>query len=269
MPATRTEVIIIMSIISLFILVMVTFVVIILFFIQKKQKGFISDLNTVKLNYEKELYKVQLEIQEQTFQEIALEIHDNVGQLITLAKFGISALDFDKKDEAIADSKNISAMLVKATEDLRYMSRSMNSKFINNRGLTRSIETQVEYLQRSADFITYLHVIGQYVKLNETKEVTLIVDAACHPAILQEAINNIIKHAAATEINITLTYSKEMLILCIQDNGRGFNFVEMMTGAESVNGLSNMQHRARLIDAEFQIDSKPGNGTTVMVTTSY
>ena len=262
MPATRTEVIIIMSIISLFILVMVTFVVIILFFIQKKQKGFISDLNTVKLNYEKELYKVQLEIQEQTFQEIAMEIHDNVGQLITLAKFGISALDFDKKDEAIADSKNISAMLVKATEDLRYMSRSMNSKFINNRGLTRSIETQVEYLQRSADFITYLHVIGQYVKLNETKEVILF-------RILQEAINNIIKHAAATEINITLTYSKEMLILCIQDNGRGFNFAEMMTGTESVNGLSNMQHRARLIDAEFQIDSKPGNGTTVIVTTSY
>ena len=262
MPATRTEVIIIMSIISLFILVMVTFVVIILFFIQKKQKGFISDLNTVKLNYEKELYKVQLEIQEQTFQEIAMEIHDNVGQLITLAKFGISALDFDKKDEAIADSKNISAMLVKATEDLRYMSRSMNSKFINNRGLTRSIETQVEYLQRSADFITYLHVIGQYVKLNETKEVILF-------RILQEAINNIIKHAAATEINITLTYSKEILILCIQDNGRGFNFAEMMTGTESVNGLSNMQHRARLIDAEFQIDSKPGNGTTVIVTTSY
>jgi hypothetical protein len=262
MPATRTEVIIIMSIISLFILVMVTFVVIILFFIQKKQKGFLSDLNTVKLNYEKELYKVQLEIQEQTFQEIAMEIHDNVGQLITLAKFGISALDFDKKDEAIADSKNISAMLVKATEDLRHMSRSMNSKLINNRGLTRSIETQVEYLQRSADFITHLHVIGQYVKLNETKEVILF-------RILQEAINNIIKHAAATEINITLTYSKEILILCIQDNGRGFNFAEMMTGAASVNGLSNMQHRARLIDAEFQIDSKPGNGTTVIVTTSY
>jgi signal transduction histidine kinase len=262
MPATRSEIIFIISIISLFIVVMVTFVVIILFFIQKKQKGFITDLNTVKVNYEKELYKVQLEIQEQTFQEIAMEIHDNVGQLITLAKFGISALDFDKKEEAISDSKNISAMLGKATEDLRHMSRSMNSKFINNRGLTRSIEMQVEYLQRSADFITYLHVNGQYVKLNETKEVILF-------RILQEAINNIIKHAAATEINITLTYSKEILILSIQDNGRGFHFAEMTNGAESVNGISNMQHRARLIDAGFQIDSKPGNGTTVIVTTSY
>ena len=262
MPATRSEIILIMGIISLFIVVMVTFVVIILFFVQKKQKGFVSDLNAVKENYEKELYKAQLEIQEQTFQEIALEIHDNVGQLITLAKFGISALDFDKKEEALSDSKNISDMLGKATEDLRHLSRSMNSKSINSRGLIRSIEMQVEYLQRSADFITCLYVIGQHVKLNETKEVILF-------RILQEAVNNIIKHAAATEINITLTYSKDILILCIQDNGRGFNTREKMTGSESVNGLSNMQHRAKLIDAEFQIESKIGNGTTMIVTTSY
>jgi signal transduction histidine kinase len=94
MPESRAEVIFLMSIISLFILIMVIFIIIILFFTKKKQKGFTSDLNAVKENYEKELNKAQLEIQVQTFSEISREIHDNVGQFLAMAKLGISNLNF-------------------------------------------------------------------------------------------------------------------------------------------------------------------------------
>ena len=72
---------------------MVSFIITILFFIQKKQKAFVIDLGVAKANYERELYKTQLEIQEQTSQEISREIHDNIGQELSLAKLGLSTLD--------------------------------------------------------------------------------------------------------------------------------------------------------------------------------
>ncbi len=262
MPATRGEIILIMSIISIFMLVMITFIVTILFFIQKKQKGFASDLNTVKANYEKELYKAQLEIQEQTFQEIAREIHDNVGQLISLAKLGVNALDFDKKEEAAKHTAGISDMLTKATEDLRHMSRSMNADFIKKRGLVRSIEMQTDFLQRSEKFKTHFRVVGEIRRLTETKEVILF-------RILQEAVNNIIRHSRATEMNIILTYNKEGLLLKIQDNGKGFVMQKETDETLSMNGIYNMQHRARLIESEFRIESIPDRGTTITVMTSY
>ncbi len=262
MPATREEIILILSIISIFIVVMVTFIVIILFFIQKKQKGFASDLNAVKANYDKELYKVQLEIQEQTFQEIAREIHDNVGQLLSLARLGVNALDFENAPEAKTSAAGIADMIGKALEDLRHMSRSLNADFIKKRGLVKSIETQVEFLQRNDTFTIRLHVIGEYARLDETKEVILF-------RIMQEAVNNIIRHATASEIDITLSYGKEILILYIQDNGKGFNTREVLGHNGESNGIQNMQHRAKLIEAEFQIDSKTGTGTRIVVTTAF
>ncbi|MEO6962126.1 MAG: hypothetical protein ABIY90_09170, partial [Puia sp.] len=85
MPFSRTELIIFLIMITAFILVMVVFIIIILFFFQKKQQSYSTDLKAVKFYYDKELYKAQLEIQEQTFKEISREIHDNVGQFLSLA----------------------------------------------------------------------------------------------------------------------------------------------------------------------------------------
>ena len=260
MPVSRTEIIFIISIISLFILIMVTFIVIILFFIKKKQKGFTSDLNAVKVNYEKELYKAQLEIQEQTFGEISREIHDNVGQVISMAKLGINNINFGNIKEAKQDADGISVMLDKALEDLRHMSRSMNSELIKKRGLLKSIEMQVEFLQRNAGFKTNLLVSGIPKRLSETKEIILF-------RILQEAVNNILRHASAGKVDISLEYDQLALKLSIRDYGKGFLVAEQSADSNHSNGLSNMQYRARLIDADFKITSELNRGSMITVTT--
>jgi two-component system, NarL family, sensor kinase len=262
MPISRAEVIFILSIISLFILIMVTFIIIILFFMKKKQKGFTSDLYAVKENYDKELYKAQLEIQEQTFEEISREIHDNVGQLLAMAKLGLNNLDFGEKEAAIKGASEISGILDSALEDLRYMSRAMNAEFIKKRGLLKSIEMQVEFLQRNAYFKTHLHVNGSYNRLSVTKEIILF-------RILQEAVNNIIRHSGATEIHISLNYHSECLILSIGDNGKGFSREEKLAVNSLSNGISNMQYRAQLIDAGFEINSEIEKGTTIHVNVNY
>jgi two-component system, NarL family, sensor kinase len=262
MPISRAEVIFILSIISLFIVIMVTFIIIILFFMKKKQKGFTSDLNAVKENYEKELYKAQMEIQEQTFSEISREIHDNVGQLLAMAKLGISGLNFRVENEAIKGASEISGILDKALEDLRHMSRAMNAEFIKKRGLQKSIEMQVEFLQRTGIFKTRFQVNGTHHQISATKEIILF-------RILQEAVNNIIRHSRATEIDISLVYHAGFLSLTIADNGRGFPLKDDSSGNNFHNGITNMEHRARLIGADFSLTSEPDKGTTIQVKVTY
>jgi two-component system NarL family sensor kinase len=262
MPYSKAGELVFISFITIFILVMVCFIIIILFFIQKKQKGFTSDLMAVKANYEKELYKTQLEIQEQTVQEISREIHDNVGQILSLAKLGLGILDLDRKEEAKDSIIEISDILEKALDDLRHMSRIMNSNNISKGGLKKSIEMQVGYIQRGGKFNIQFNMNGETVNLGETKEIILF-------RIVQEAVNNIIRHSKATDICISLCYLKDLVKLQVRDNGMGFSLNEKISSSSQINGIYNMQHRAKLINAEFQMDSQIGNGTSITVNTPY
>jgi signal transduction histidine kinase len=254
MPYPRTE------IITAFILIMVVFIVMILFFLQKKQQGYHLDLKAVKFNYDKELYKAQLEIQEQTFQEISREIHDNVGQFLSLAKLGLATLDMNSREEAEEGIIEITEILEKALEDLRDMSRAMNPDIIRKGGLKKAIEMQVGFLQRGGKYHVTFDTKGEYQSISEQKEIILF-------RILQEAVNNIIRHAAASDIIILLCSIKEELKLYIQDNGKGFDTKYPYPHSRKIGGISNMQHRARLIDAQFDIESTLGSGTRITVTT--
>lgn len=247
---------------TIFILVMVTFIIIILFFVQEKQRGFTSGLLEVKANHERELYKTQLEIEKQTLEEIAREIHDNVGQILSLAKLGLGTLDLERKEEAKESIAETSDILEIALDELRLMTRSMNAEIIKKGGLKKSIEMQVGYIQRGGKFNIQLNVNGDPVVLTEKKEFVLF-------RIAQEALSNIIRHSTASDISISLGYAKNFLELQIQDNGKGFILNEKISGPNHINGIYNMQHRAKSIDAEFQVDSQVGKGTSIKVITPY
>src|SRR5258708_19849784 len=215
MSHTESEVIILLIFMTIFILVMITFIIIILFFVQKKQRGFNNDLLEIKANYDLELYRAQSEIQEQTSLEIARELHDNVGQNLSLAKLSLSTLDLDKKDEAKASITEISDIIELALHNLRLLTRCMNSEIISKGGLAKSINMQVDFIQRGGKFNARLEVTGEPKTLPDTKEIFLF-------RIVQEAINNIIRHSKASEIWISLEYAKNFLILQVRDNGNGF-----------------------------------------------
>ena len=241
---------------------MITFIIVILFFVQKKQRGFTNELLLVKTNYEKELFKAQMEIQEQTFKEISREIHDNAGQILSLARLGLNTLNLGKKEEAKNSILEISDILEKALDELRHLSRTLNSELISIGGLVKSIETQVGYIQRGGKYNIHLKVEGEPVLINNKKDTILF-------RMVQEALNNIIRHAKATEICISLRYDGKFLKLQITDNGIGFDLKELHSGSKSMNGTNNMRQRAKLIDAEFLIESQPDKGTQITVTTPY
>lgn len=262
MPETKVQIFAILSLLTLFVVAMIAFIVIILFLVQKKQKAFFFDLSTVKANFEKERYKAQMEIQEQTFQEISREIHDNVGQMLSLARIGLNMLDLEKTIDAKNNIDEISNILDTSLDQLRNICRSLNSDLIKKGGLIKSIEKQVCFLQSRNKFNIEFNVSDELYKLNETKEVFLF-------RIVQEAMTNIIRHSKASFVTITLDYCPDFVILKIQDNGEGFLLEDKQSTPHQINGIHNMQHRAKIIEGEFEIKSHLGSGTTITVKAPY
>jgi two-component system, NarL family, sensor kinase len=262
MSTYKAQIFAILIVLTVFVLVMIVFIVFILFLIQKKQKGFVSDLIAVKANYEKERYKAQMEIQEQTFQDISREIHDNVGQMLSLAKLGVNMLDLERINDAKNDILGISDILDNSLDQLRHLCRSMNSDLIKTGGLKKSIEMQVGFLQSGNKFKIEFNVSNDNTRLSETKQVILF-------RIVQEAMTNIIRHAKASSITILLDYNPDFVLLKIQDNGKGFLIDYKQINPRQINGIHNMEHRAKIIDADFEIKSNLGSGTTVIVKTPY
>lgn len=262
MPNNKSEVIVLLIFMTLFILMMVIFIIKILFFVQKRQRQFNNELQDIKAHHDLELYRAQSEIQEQTSLEIARELHDNVGQNLSLAKLSLSTLDLDKKDETIASITEISDIIEISLYNLRLLTRFMNADIIRKGGLIKSINMQVDFIQRGGKFNASLEVTGEPKTLTATKEIFIF-------RIVQEAINNIIRHSKASEIWISLEYTEVFLVLQVRDNGSGFLLDEKIYGPELVSGIYNMQRRAKIIEAEFEIDSQVGKGTCIKVMAPY
>jgi len=222
---------------------------------QLKQQVFFKSMKDLVIIHENEILQSQLEIQEQTFQNISREIHDNIGQKLSLAKLSLNAVGInrsDKDNEIMSDSVRI---LTDALSDLSDLSRSMSAEQILHNGLVSALEYEVAQLRKSGIFKATLITRGNMLYFDRQKELVLF-------RIVQEAINNIVKHAAASEIFLELDYAGEVLNMSIKDNGKGF-FEDIRKHAGI--GLLNMKKRAQIIGGELVISTSPGNGTTLMI----
>lgn len=239
------------------ILLLLGFFILLLFMLYRNKQ--ISNKKKIEL-LNSELLKTQLEIQEQTLKTISQEIHDNIGQVLSLAKLNLNMMDITQPDELkekIVDSK---LLVSKAIQDLRDLSKSMNTDHIEAMGLIRAIEYEMEMI-RKAGFKTELNVEGKTIRLEPQKELILF-------RIIQEIISNIIKHAEADRIVVTAVYEEKEIKLNVKDNGKGFDLSPLSENNNSGYGLGirNMHNRAKLIGADFKMNSDIGNGTEVCLT---
>ena len=233
----------------------------ILYHYKKRQHYFVQEVEFLKLNYEKELLRAQLEIQEQTFQHISLELHDNVGHYISLAKLHLLTLkkeenDFEAKLESSVD------LLGTSLQEIRVLCSNLNTSSLKNWGLLKTVEQQVAQLSKSGKFEVDFTVSGKTVYMDEKKELILF-------RIIQEALNNIIKHSHANRIWIQLAYCKQNMELTITDNGKGFDVAECLQVPAGSSGIQNIVSRSSLINASQKILSEPGKGTTLRIVTPY
>lgn len=211
-------------------------------------------MTILKYTYEQELLLTQIEIQEQTLKTISEEIHDNVGQVLSLAKLNLNTID-NAGDKKIQDTKNLVA---KAINDLRNLSRSIHGDRIAELGLQQSIEDELSILQNSGQFATQLKLSGNAYKLTPQKEMVLF-------RIVQEALNNAVKYSKAKNITVQMNYRSNEFYIEVEDDGCGFD-IETLPAAKTGIGLNSMKSRAALINGVYNIQSCINMGTSISIT---
>jgi len=209
----------------------------------------------LKERFERERLKIQVEIQEETLQHISREVHDNLGHTASLIKINLNTIFTDDTvaAEKIEDTKELTRQLI---ADLKQLSVSMNSSRIIHKGLLQAIRTEVERLNKTGAITATLTVEGDMPAIENDKAVVVY-------RMVQEVINNILKHSKATDILIVIHCIKNIVDLELSDNGIGFD-AETVSGNEGA-GLYNLKNRAALINASVNIKSVIGRGTVVSI----
>lgn len=211
------------------------------------------------LQHKTELLKAELEIQEQTFNTISREIHDNVGQILSLAKVQLNIIDQGDtlNKELLADAKD---SVSKALGDLRDIAKSLNTERIQLSSLPEIIVHEVQRLNRAGLIHVSFHCEGKVQNIQDQKKLIAF-------RIIQEALQNILKHSKAKNVDMLFQYGPDHLTIIIQDNGIGFD-KELLSKKDGL-GLENIVNRASMINGKAEITSTINKGTTITITSPY
>src|SRR5450432_2905115 len=160
-------------IITVFLLIVAIGIIMLVLVYQKKQLQYLRDKEQLRVTFEKEILESKLEIQEQTLKNISQEIHDNIGQVLSLAKLNINTMS-DATPEALQDKINDSKHLItKAIQDLRDLSKSLNTDYVTELGLSRSIEYELEMIKKTGSYEIQFGIEGKTYRLEPQQELIL------------------------------------------------------------------------------------------------
>jgi two-component system, NarL family, sensor kinase len=246
---------------SVFFIVVAIGIIILILVYQKKQLQYIGDKKQLQVNFEKEILASKLEIQEQTLKNISQEIHDNIGQVLSLVKLNINTMNCNEPVQIQNKINDSRQLITKAIQDLRDISRSLNTDHIVELGLSKALDYELEMIKKTGGYQVEFEIEGKQYRLESQKELILF-------RIVQEVLHNIIKHARATMIKVKISFEPGLFTLKIIDNGVGFDASRVESNDYSKMGLGvrNMHNRAKMINTHFQITSILEKGTTIVLT---
>ncbi len=200
-------------------------------------------------------------VQEEERKRIAYELHDDTAQYLSILKLQLNALVKSGKcqdPEVVEKLQFLEKDADRAFNDVRRYSHELRPVALEYGGLLAALEQVIEDINKLQQTKVNLKVEGGEPDLSDDVKLGLF-------RIAQEALNNIRKHAKASNATIKLHFEDSRVKLRVIDNGAGFNLKQALakTGKTGSLGLMSMQERARLIGASLDITSKPGKGTTV------
>ncbi len=257
MPDKSSETVIVVLIGILLSLLLVSFIVAMLFLYRRNNLRHQRTMQLANARFQQEMLTAQLEIQEATFKNIAEEIHDNIGQTLSLAKFNIAVIPVEPGNSLYEPLTGTKELINTAIDDLRSLSHGLHSDRLIKTGLSDSIANETQHVNKSGKIKAVVTVDGNPYPLGKDAEIILF-------RIFQESMHNIMKHADASEVISTLIFNDFGLSMKIKDNGRGFDVTNMDEEGGGL-GLTSMSNRAKLIGATFNISSEPGKGTEISV----
>lgn len=254
----KTELLITIILFNTFFLMFVIAVVIYIRNYRQRKKEYLNEIEMKNEIHQRELLATQLEIQQATMQQIGRELHDNIGQKLTLVSLYVQQMLYENKvPEASERIDQVSQIINQSLQDLRSLSKTLTDDNINQKEIVTLIQEEVDNTNSLKKCkISFEHNFDQLDLGFVHKNVLL--------RITQEFIQNSIKHSQCENIFISLNTSEHILWeLKIQDDGVGFDSTN--TKSNGI-GLTNMKNRAEIIGADFKLQSQENNGTMLNIT---
>lgn len=220
-----------------------------------EQKQMEKELMEKELSQQKLITEITILAQEKERNELGLELHDNINQLLSVAKLYLGVVKTEKTfNEDMLERSYLH--LEEAMQDIRKLSHTLVAPSLGHNGLKEALEDLAKSVQEPNKLMVQLLVDEDYdaLQVDKNKELMLY-------RIVQEQLNNILKYAKATEVTIRLQQQCDNLILLIRDNGVGFDVQRQVNGI----GLKNINSRVNFYSGKMQLASAPGEGCTLEV----
>jgi two-component system sensor histidine kinase UhpB len=196
--------------------------------------------------------RLQLRAQEEERKRVARDLHDEVNQALTAILLRLEALMQSAPPEIRDDLAETKRLANQAMDELLQLARQLRPTALDDHGFVPAIQEQLRRFQAQHGVETRLELDGDLDDLGGDQQLVLY-------RVTQEALNNIARHAGATEVFVAIARREGRVWLSVRDDGEGFAVGTERRGL----GLDGMAERARLVDGEFAIDAQPGEGTTL------
>ena len=249
LPQLSVFILIIVGVISVMVLLLFN----LLLTSRNRRLRFKSEVQQMQLNFKEEMNAIRMEVADNTLKEVARDLHDEVGQLLTFSILQIGNLRKTPEDKQEAMMNEVQASVKDALEAVRSISRGLSPDIVNTFGLRPSIEQLFERASKRTG-------IPMEIDMSESLSVHDPAARIITFHLIRESLTNAVRHAEATRMKLHMFEENDHVIMQFIDNGKGLSAT---TQQQPSLGVLSMKNRAALINGTFEIKPAPDNGTIV------
>ena len=214
-----------------------------------------------------ELFRRVVAAQESERQRIARDLHDETGQSLTAIGMGLRGLSgklSSRNKEAFGTLHTLETLTADSLKELERLISDLRPSHLDDLGLSAALRWYAGRVQEHSTINVRVDIVGEECPLDEAMKIAIF-------RIIQESLNNIIKHAHATHANIYLRFEQKNVRISVRDNGTGFDLdrIRQQRASRPSLGLAGMQERAALLGGSVSVQSRPGYGTEVEALIPY
>jgi signal transduction histidine kinase len=214
-----------------------------------------------------ELFRRVVAAQEAERQRIARDLHDETGQALTAIGMGLRGLAgklSTRNKDAVNTLHKLETLAADSLKELQRLMTDLRPSHLDDLGLSAALRWYAARIQEHLSLHIRVDIHGEECDLDDAMKITIF-------RIIQESLNNIIKHAQATHVNIHLHYDEKNVRISVFDNGVGFDReqVQQKRTSRPSLGLAGMEERAALLGGTLTVQSRPGYGTEVEAVIPY
>lgn len=222
------------------------------------RKKLLEERTHLQLEHQKKMMRAVVDTQERERKNIAQDLHDGIGQILSAANINLDAVMSKASIDPEKSLATAKELINQAIQEVRAVTKNLVPNILKDFGLVEALEKLADSIKSTGKFEVFFSSTDKEVKLSEQIEMNIY-------RIAQEIVNNAIKHSEANEISIQLFSRDQILIIQIEDDGKGFDLQSVLTHGAGL-GLSSIQNRCDLINADLNIDTQPGHGCSYSFT---